>query len=189
MAMADAEHGGSLSPAGAGRGRTTSPAGSPLIGSSGDTVAALLQLGLTGEHVVAVPRPAPKADQLTAGFRATELLPAFDQALTWVMGREVAVVTLLTREHTPLRDLHLVKQVAKRLCAGAHSRPWRGLTRALYFGSIAAAFAHQEALITKKPLPDLTRVLGLLVRSPCLPVELRPIVQDAHDALRLRTET
>jgi hypothetical protein len=163
------------------------PAGSPLIGSSGDTVAEILKLGLTGEHPVAIPKPDPRADHLSAGFRAVELLPAFDHALCWIMGREVSVVQLLERETTSLRDLRLVKQVAKRLCSGAHSRPWRGLTRALYFAAIAAAYAHQGALITKKPLPDLTRVLGLLVHSPCLPRELRDTVRDAHDGLLLQS--
>ncbi len=166
--------------------RPPTPAGSPLIGSSGETMAEILRLGLSGEQAVAVPRPEARVDGLTAGFRPVELLPAFDQALTWVMGREASVVALLTRETTPLRDLRLIKQVAKRLCAGAHSRPWRGLTRALYFAAIAAAFSHQGALISKKELPQLARVLGLLVRSPCLPAELRPIVRDAHDGLLLQ---
>jgi hypothetical protein len=149
-------------------------------------VAEILKLGLSGEQVIAVPKPDPQADHLSAGFRAVELLPAFDHALCWIMGREVSVVWLLERETTPLRELRLIKQVAKRLCAGAHSRPWRGLTRALYFAAIAAAYAHQEAVISKKPLPDLTRVLGLLVHSPCLPRELRDTVRDAHDGLLLR---
>ncbi|MFG0252821.1 MAG: hypothetical protein ACF8NJ_08115 [Phycisphaerales bacterium JB038] len=166
--------------------RGPAPAGSPLIGSSGDTVAEILKLGLSGERAVAIPRPAPQANGVTAGFRPVELLPAFDHALCWIMGREVSVVLLLERETTTLRDLRLVKQVAKRLCAGAHSRPWRGLTRALYFAAIAAAYAHREAIITKKPLPDLTYVLGLLVRSPCLPIDLRDVVRDAHDGLLLR---
>ncbi|MCK4871361.1 MAG: hypothetical protein KAS72_01435 [Phycisphaerales bacterium] len=174
-----------------GEDRGPPPAGSPLIGSSGDSVAQILALGLEDEHIVAVPRPRPKLprEDTHQGFTAIELLPVMDQCLTWVMGRDVHCVDMLSDEKTKLRDVRLIKSVAKRLCAGACSRPWRGLTRAIYFSSIAAGLVHHEQLISAKPVPQLTKVLGLLHASPCLPRELRPIVLDAHDALRLDAES
>jgi len=160
------------------------PCGSPLIGSSGESVARILMLGLKGNQVAAA-SPARDEDvgSATHAFKATDLIPAMDQSLTWVLGKEVSCVEILLDEETSLKELHLVKGVAKRLCAGASSRPWRGLTRAIYFSAIAAAYVHYDELITSKTQEDLVKIFRNLKRSPCLPPGLKPIISNAYKAL------
>lgn len=170
-------------------GRVARPAGSMLLGSSSDSVAALLALGAAQPSVVAIPRRsgthrkrAQRCDVPPTSarpFEADELLPVMDQCLFWVLGRRVHCLDLLLDDETSLRELRTVKTTAKRLCAGACSRPWRGLTRAVYFTAIAAALAHHEELISKKSLPELARVMRLLAGSHCLPPDWQPIVAQA----------
>jgi hypothetical protein len=170
-------------------GRAARPAGSMLLGSSSDSVAALLALGAAQPSVVAIPRRngshrrRARSDAVASParpFEADELLPVMDQCLLWVLGRKVRCLDLLLDEETPLRELRTVKTTAKRLCAGACSRPWRGLTRAVYFTAIAAALVHHDDLISKKPMPELIRVMRLLAGSHCLPPAWRPIIVEAY---------